>query len=75
MDRIRVVSESNSCNLGLPYNEGTPHDVIHDDLIAAGVQGEPAACAGDHGGRCSGISGEECPLSCPADVGEFAELR
>ena len=34
VDRIRVVSESNSCIMGLSYNEGTPHDVTYDDLIA-----------------------------------------
>lgn len=61
VDRIRVVSESNSCTLGLPYNEGSTTRVTYDDLIAAGAQGEPAACAGDQGGRCSGISGEERP--------------
>ena len=46
VDRIRVVSESNSCTLGLPYNEGSTTRVTHDDLIATGAQGEPAACAG-----------------------------
>ena len=46
VDRIRVVSESNSCTLGLPYNEGSTTRVTYDDLIATGTQGEPAACAG-----------------------------
>ena len=46
VDRIRVILESNSCSLGLPYNVEAPHVVTHDDLIAIGTQGEPAACAG-----------------------------
>ena len=61
MDRIRVVLKSDSCSLGLLYNVGVPHNVTYDDLIAAGAQGEPAACAGTQGGRCSGINGEERP--------------
>ena len=69
VDRIRVVSESNSCNLGLPYNEGSTTRVTHDDLIAAGAQGEPAACAGDQGGRCSGIIWGGAPVVMPRRVG------
>ena len=61
VDRIRVVVESDSCSLGLPYNVGVPHNVTYDDLIAVGAQEEPAACAGDQGGRCSGINGDERP--------------
>ena len=61
VDRIRVVSESISCNLGLPYNEGSTTRVTYDDLIAAGAQGEPAASAGDQGSRCSDINWEERP--------------
>jgi hypothetical protein len=59
VDRIQVVLESDSCSLGLPYNEGTPHVVTYNDLIAIGAQGEPAACAGDQDGRCCDINGEE----------------
>jgi hypothetical protein len=35
--------------------------VTYDDLIAARAQGKPAACAGDQGGQCCGINGEERP--------------
>ena len=58
VDRIRVVLESDSYSLVLLYNVGVPHNATYDDLIAAGAQGEPAACAGDQGGRCSGIRWE-----------------
>ena len=64
VDRIRVVLESNSCSLGLPYNVGAPHDVTHDDLIAIGTQGEPAACAGAYGG-CCGILGRSARSHAP----------
>ena len=40
---------------------GAPHVLTYGDLIVAGAQGEPAACASDQGGRCSGINGEERP--------------
>ena len=39
VDKVRVVSESNSCSLGLPYNVGAPDVVTHNDLIAIGTQG------------------------------------
>jgi hypothetical protein len=44
VDSLRVGFESDSSSLGLPYNEGAPYIVTYDDLIAAGVQGKPAAC-------------------------------
>ena len=62
-------------HLGLLYNEGGTTRVTYDDLIAAGAQGKPAACAGDQGGRCSGIIWGGAPVVMPRRVGEFAELR
>jgi hypothetical protein len=61
VDMIRVVLELDSCSLGLPYNERVPHNITYNDLIAAGAQGEPVACAGDQSGRYCGINGEERP--------------
>jgi hypothetical protein len=55
------VFDSDTSSLGLSYNEGSPHVVTYDDLIAAGAQGEPTACVGDQGFRCCGINGEERP--------------
>jgi hypothetical protein len=54
----RVVFESDISSLSLPYYEGVSHVVTHDDLIATEAQREPAACAGDQGGRCYGIIGK-----------------
>jgi hypothetical protein len=34
--------KSDTSSLGLPYNEGAPHIVTYDDLIAARPQEEPA---------------------------------
>jgi hypothetical protein len=34
VDSLRVGFESDSSSLGLPYNEGAPHVVTYDDLIA-----------------------------------------
>jgi hypothetical protein len=67
VDSLRVGFELDSSSLGLPYNEGAPHIVTYDDLTATGVQGEPAACAGDQDGRCCGIMGRN--THSPADVG------
>jgi hypothetical protein len=61
VDRLRVGFESDSSSLGLLYNERAPHVVTYVDLIAIGAQGEPAACAGDQGGRCCFINREERP--------------
>ena len=42
VDRIRVVSESNSCTWASHIiNEGSTTRVTYDDLIATGTQGEP----------------------------------
>jgi hypothetical protein len=65
VDSLRVGFESDSSSLGLPYNEGAPHVVTDDDLIAIGAQGEPAACAGDQGGRCCGIMGRSARSHAP----------
>jgi hypothetical protein len=46
---------------------GAPHVVTYDDLIAAGAQGEPAACAGDQGGRCNGINGRSAHSHTPTE--------
>jgi hypothetical protein len=53
IERVTVGHSS----LGLPYNEGHRTVITSDDLIATGAQGEPAACAGDQGGRCCGTIG------------------
>jgi hypothetical protein len=59
VDRVHIGFELESCSLGFLYNEGAPFVVTYDNLTAAGVQRELAACAGIQGGRCCGINGEE----------------
>jgi hypothetical protein len=47
VDSLRVGFDSDSSSLGLPYNEGAPHVVTYDDLIAIGAQEEPMTKADD----------------------------
>jgi hypothetical protein len=51
VDRICVVFESDTSSMGSHITWGVPHNVTHDDLMAAVAQGEPAACDSAQGGQ------------------------
>jgi hypothetical protein len=59
---LRIGFELDPNSLGLQYNDGAPHVITYDNLIAIGAQGKPAGCAGDQGVQVVAVSyGEERP--------------